>query len=119
MKIAITSVNDNLDSELDPRFGRAQKFIIFDTEKETFESIDNSNINASGGAGSSSAKTIADKNVEIVISGNFGPNAVMALKAFGIKMYTSQVEKISAVIERLKNGNLKEVIDATVEGKHG
>ena len=32
MKIVITAKGEGLDSELDPRFGRAQYFIVMDTE---------------------------------------------------------------------------------------
>ena len=51
MKIAITSTGQTLDSQVDPRFGRAAYFIIVDTETMEFETIENQNVNASGGAG--------------------------------------------------------------------
>ncbi len=41
MKIAVTSQGDTLDSQLDPRFGRAAFFIVVDTETLEFEAFDN------------------------------------------------------------------------------
>jgi predicted Fe-Mo cluster-binding NifX family protein len=42
MKIAVTSQGDTLDSQLDPRFGRAAYIIIVDTQTLEFEALDNS-----------------------------------------------------------------------------
>ena len=41
MKIAVTSRTTSLDGEVDPRFGRAAYFIIYDTESDEFKAIDN------------------------------------------------------------------------------
>ena len=46
MKIAITSRGETLNSEVDPRFGRAACFIIIDTETMDFSVIENSNVAA-------------------------------------------------------------------------
>ena len=52
MKIAITAKGIRLDSEVDPRFGRAPYILIVDTETLAFEAVDNSeNVNAFKGAG--------------------------------------------------------------------
>ena len=118
MKIAITSKGKELNDLLDPRFGRAQYFVIYDLGSKKYEILDNSHINVSGGAGSGSAKTIADSGAEAVISGNFGPNAVNALNAFGIKMYVSGGNSISRVIAAFEQGTLTQVTEATREGSH-
>ena len=51
MKIAVTSTGKTLDSDIDPRFGRAAYFVIVDTETMDFEVKENDNIAAAGGAG--------------------------------------------------------------------
>jgi hypothetical protein len=52
MKIAITSEGSTLDDRMDQRFGRASKFIIFETDDESFAVVDNDqNLNAAQGAG--------------------------------------------------------------------
>jgi predicted Fe-Mo cluster-binding NifX family protein len=118
-KIAITSQGPNLDSDFDERFGRCQYFIVIDTSTDNFESIQNESNSASGGAGTASAKKIADLGVQAVISGHFGPNAATALQAFGIKMHTSKSETISKALAEFKNGSVQEVTDATVASKTG
>jgi len=64
MKIAVTSTGKTLDSQVDPRFGRAACFIIVDTETMDFNVIENENIAAAGGAGISSAKVVIDADAE-------------------------------------------------------
>lgn len=51
MKIAISSQGTDLNSQVDPRFGRAQYFIITDSDTLDYEVIENPNISAAGGAG--------------------------------------------------------------------
>ncbi|GAI92280.1 unnamed protein product [marine sediment metagenome] len=46
MKIAITSRGETLDSEVDPRFGRAEYFLIGELESMDFRAIENKNVNA-------------------------------------------------------------------------
>ena len=48
MKICLSSQGNTLDSQVDPRFGRCQYFIIVDTETLAFEAIKNQNIDAMG-----------------------------------------------------------------------
>jgi predicted Fe-Mo cluster-binding NifX family protein len=118
MKICITAKEDNLDSELDPRFGRAQNYLIYDSETKEVQVVPNSNIEATGGAGVAASQLMADLGVEAVISGNFGPNAANGLKALNINMYTSPEEAINKVLEKYAAGELTQVANATVEGKH-
>ena len=52
MKIAITAQGPELSAQVDPRFGRAKYFIIYDVDSDEFEAVDNEqNLNAPQGAG--------------------------------------------------------------------
>ena len=52
MKIAITATGKEIDSQMDPRFGRAQYILIVDEDGAVLEAIDNSqNLNADEGSG--------------------------------------------------------------------
>ena len=44
MKVCVTSEGNNLDSKVDPRFGRCQYFIIADIDTLAFEAVQNPNI---------------------------------------------------------------------------
>ena len=58
MKIVVTSEGETLESRIDPRFGRAAKFILHDTETGESKAMDNAqNINAPQGAGIQAAET--------------------------------------------------------------
>jgi predicted Fe-Mo cluster-binding NifX family protein len=41
MKIAIPSVGNDLNSLVNERFGRAEKFIIYDTSTKSYEVLEN------------------------------------------------------------------------------
>jgi len=36
MKVAISTTGQTLDAPLDPRFGRARNFLVYDLEQKTF-----------------------------------------------------------------------------------
>ena len=117
MKIAITSSGENIDNEIDLRFGRAKGFIIYETNDDTFEFIDNiQNLEAAQGAGIQAAQNVVNKNIEAVITGHCGPKAFKVLSTSGVKVYTVNECKIKEVIEKFKNGELQEAASADVEG---
>ncbi len=119
MKIAITSTGQTLDSQVDPRFGRAAYFIIVDTGSMEFKTIENQNINAGGGAGINSAKVVIDAQAKAVLTGNCGPNAQRTLSAAGVKLYTGATGTISEAIELFKNGSLVETAEPNVQPHFG
>ncbi|BAL80410.1 NifB/NifX family molybdenum-iron cluster-binding protein [Caldisericum exile] len=86
MIIAITSSGNTLDSMVDPRFGRCPYFIIGDPMQ--FKAIDNSGAGRQGGAGVNTAQFLIDEGVQILVSGNAGPNAEQALKSSVIRIIT-------------------------------
>ena len=117
MKICITSEGGNLDSKVDPRFGRCQYFIIADTDTLEFEAVRNPNIESMGGAGIQSAQFIASKKVKVVVTGNVGPNAFQTLQAAGIEIFTGASGTVKEAIEKYKKGEFKAVSGPSV-GSH-
>ena len=119
MKICITSTGDNLDSVVDPRFGRCGYFIIVDPESLEFKTLANPNVSATGGAGIQSAQLVANEGAEAVITGNVGPNAFQTLASLGIKVYTGAEGSIRKVVQQYKDGKFKEMSGPSVPGHFG
>jgi predicted Fe-Mo cluster-binding NifX family protein len=119
MKIAISSSGKNLNSDLDPRFGRCPYFIIVDPDTMDFETIDNSSAMASGGAGISAAQLIAGKGANMVLTGSCGPNAFEALSGAGIKVITGMSGTLHNAIEKYKSGQLNPISQPDVASHHG
>ncbi len=106
MKVAVSSSGRDLDSKLDPRFGRCARFVIVETEDLDFEVFENQSAALGGGAGIQAAQFIASKGVGAVITGFCGPNAIQTLNAAGIHLYSEQAGRIRDVVQKLINGEL-------------
>jgi predicted Fe-Mo cluster-binding NifX family protein len=119
MKIAVTAKSNNLESEIDPRFGRCSYFLIIETDTMSFESISNESAMSSGGAGIQAAQTVAKAGVEVVVTGNMGPNAFRTLSAAGIKVFIGADGTIKEAIEKYKRGELKETVSPNVSSHSG
>ena len=118
-KICVTSEGDNLDSRVDPRFGRCQYFIIIDPDSLQFEAIQNPNIEAMGGAGIQSAQFVAGKGVKSVLTGNVGPNAFQTLQAAGIAVFIGISSSVKEAVGGFKKGEFKPTQSASVGSKFG
>lgn len=119
MKIAISSNGQDLESFIDPRFGRCSYFIIMETDDMSFEAFDNESMGQSGGAGIQSAQFVASKGTRAVITGNVGPNAVKTLTAAGINIFLGQQGPIRKVIENFKAGELNASASPNVSDHSG
>ncbi len=119
MKIAITSQGKDLNAEIDPRFGRCGYFIIYDTENDEFEAVDNTNAAMGGGVGPQSAQTISEKGAKAVLTGNVGPNAYQTLQAADITVYAGVSGTVSDAVDKFKNGSLKPYDTHSVQSHFG
>ena len=107
MKIAISSTDKGIESNVSDVFGRCPYFIIAEIENQKIERtevIENKNTDQRSGAGISAAQLMAEKNVNAVITGNVGPRALDVLKQFNIKIYSG-------------SGAIKEALQKFIENK--
>lgn len=99
-KICVTAQGDSPDSQVDPRFGRAVYFHIYDPKKDRWEVVANENVDAGHGAGVQSAQLIAGKDVSIVLTGECGPNAERILSAAGVKVVTGTTGTVKEALSK-------------------
>lgn len=84
--IAISSEGPDLKDSVDPRFGRAAGFIIYNTDTKENKYIDNGAAQASPrGAGIQAAELVANAGAELILTGVVGPKAKDALNQAGVK----------------------------------
>ena len=118
MKIAVTSVGTNLDSKVDPRFGRAAYIILVDSETSAFEVVDNQeNVNALKGAGIQAAKMVSETGAEVLLTGFCGPNAFKAMNAAKIGVGNNASGSVKDAVQAYLDGELSLSDEANVEGQ--
>lgn len=119
MKVAISSTGQELNSQVDPRFGRAPYFIFIDTQTMQSEAIENPHVNAMGGAGIQTAQLIANKGVEVVLTGSCGPNAFQTLQAAGVKLVTGVAGTVEEAAKKFRAGQYKPTLAPNVGSHYG
>lgn len=102
MKIAISSIGQEINAQIDPRFGRCRYFAVVDTRDMQLAVFENENADQTGGAGIRSAAFLINKGVDLVITGRCGPNAMDVFNEQGIQVITDQTGTVEAAIERYK-----------------
>lgn len=118
MRIAVTSTGADLDSRVDPRFGRASYVLIVDPDTMAFEVLDNKeNVDALKGAGIQAASMVSDRGADILLTGHCGPNAFKAMKAAKIGVANNASGSIKDAIRAYLEGKLPLTHEADVEGQ--
>jgi predicted Fe-Mo cluster-binding NifX family protein len=117
MLIAVTAQGNDLQGEVDPRFGRAKQFLLVDPETMQFEVVENEqNLSLPQGAGIQAAQNVVNREPEVVLTGNCGPKAFKTLQAAGIKVVVGVSGKIEDAIQAYLRGEFEHAKDANVEG---
>ena len=107
MKVIISSQGPELSAEVDPRFGRALWFILFDTDSGTFEVLDNSEqVEAAQGAGVQAAQVVAGSGAQALLTGRCGPKAYQVLVTAGVRIYSGINGTVVSAIEAWEQGGL-------------
>ncbi len=120
MKIAVTTSGEALESAVDPRFGRARAFILYDTETGEWSVVDNTqNLNAAQGAGIQSATAVVHAGAQAVLTGNCGPRAFATLAAAKVTIYPGVGGTVQQAIDAFQAGELKPADGANVGAHFG
>ena len=109
MLIAVSCTGSSMDHDLDPRFGRAESFLLVDSETLTSTVLDNQARAASGGAGIAAAQVVIDHQAQAVITGQLGPNAMNVLEDADIELYQGIPGTVRENIEACKLGQLTRI----------
>jgi predicted Fe-Mo cluster-binding NifX family protein len=114
MKIIITTVAPSIESQVDPRFGRAAYLLVVDPDTLEWQAHPNPGVNAPGGAGIAAAQFVVEQKGNAIISGDFGPNAFDALNAAKRSIYLLGSSRTAReVVERFQAGLLERFDTAT------
>ncbi len=109
MKIAISVTKAGEAATLEMRFGRCPYFAVYDSDSKEFEWFENAGIKATSGAGTGAAQALINRQIDVVISGQYGPKAVQVLEAAKIKMLLAPADlPLTEVISKWQAGELKE-----------
>jgi predicted Fe-Mo cluster-binding NifX family protein len=90
MKIAFAVSGNDLSSTIDDKFGRAPRFLIYDTDSRNFRIIPNAALTEGHGAGIRAAETVIKAGAEAVVAGECGPKATDVLTKAGVKIYPTK-----------------------------
>lgn len=113
MKIVVMANGETLDSPVDQRFGRAPKFIVYDSVTKELRAVDNSQSReAAQGAGIQAAETVSRLGAECLLC---GPKAFRALSAAGIRVYSGATGTVAQAIASFEAGSLALAAGANVD----
>lgn len=119
MKIAVSVAGQNIEDQVDPRFGRCQAFLVVDSDTMDFEPVANTAATSGGGAGIAAAQMIVDKGAEVVLTGNCGPNAFSVLEKASIQVITGVTGTVREAVDNYKAGKYQPSGQANVDAHSG
>ncbi|MBD3414103.1 MAG: hypothetical protein GF421_06715 [Candidatus Aminicenantes bacterium] len=99
-KVCFTAQGDSIEDEIDPRFGRAAYFLIYDPQTKSIESTENPNKDQMQGVGIKSAQFLANNNVGTLFTGRVGPKAEAVLQSSNVYAVTGMSGTVKDVLKK-------------------
>ena len=108
MKICVSAMGRDIDAQIDWKFGRCPFFVIVDPDTMALEAVPNKNsIDVAGRAFCiAHPEMLLNKGVDLVISGNIGPNIYHMFHAAGVDIATLTAGTVKEAVEMYKSGGL-------------
>ena len=117
LKLVVSAKGQTLDSDLDPRFGRAKYFLLVDPEGDSLEVVENKqNLQLAQGAGIQAAQTVVESGAQAVLTGNCGPKAFKVLKAAKIPVAVGLSGTVREALRQYKENKVSYAQGPNVEG---
>jgi len=110
--------NEGLKARVCAHFGSAPYFIIYDTDKDTSEVINNSDNHHIHGM-CHPLKALEGKGINVVVCGGMGARAVQKLNEGGIRACRASAETAQEIIQSYEQGNLEEITADNACTDHG
>lgn len=117
MKILVTAKGALKESAVDDRFGRAEYFMIYDEETETFEGIENPGKISNSGAGVKASQFVIDQGIGVLITGSLGPKAFSIMSESGVAAFKNDSGSVASCLEAYRKGDLTAISEAGEEVK--
>lgn len=117
MKIAITTSGQGLDAPVDPRFGRAQRFLLVDQERHEVTIVENQqNRGLAQGAGIQAAQHVVEAGATVLVTGHCGPKAFAVLRAAGVAVHVGASGSAREALDALLAGEIPAIDAPDVDG---
>lgn len=106
MKVIVSSTGRDMDSHVSQVFGRAEYYILADTEDLSHEPLENPATGQSSGAGVMAAQFVLEQSPQALISANIGPNAFQMLSAGSVECFAAPEGTVKEAVEAFARGEL-------------
>jgi len=109
MIVAFTTKGSTWESKINPRFGRAENFVIYDESTDILSSVSNLDSGKEAhGAGPKAAQKLIEVKADVLITGTGpGGNAALVLEKGGVESYINADNMtVREAYSAFKNGEL-------------
>jgi predicted Fe-Mo cluster-binding NifX family protein len=119
MKICFPILADKgLESPVNNHFGSTRKFLIYDLDSGSFETVENSDAGHVHGA-CQPLKALDGKKVDAVVLGGIGRGALLKLNAMGIRVFRASTALVEDNLKLYRDGRLVEISAEGTCAGHG
>lgn len=119
MKVIVSSSGSEMDSKVSPVFGRAEYYMLVDTEDDSHEPLKNPAAGQSSGAGIQAAQFVLKREPEVLIASNIGPNAFEVLSAGSLECFEAPDGTVREAIDAFGRGELRPLGSANASSHSG
>ena len=110
--------NNGIESFVYGHFGSAPMFLVYDTESESSETINNQNLNHVHGR-CSPIQALDGQSVDAIVVGGIGGGAISKLNMMGIKVYQAVQGTVQKNIDLFKQKAVSEITLDQACRQHG
>jgi predicted Fe-Mo cluster-binding NifX family protein len=119
MKICFPIQEDKgLESPVNDHFGSTRAFLIYDTDRNSCETVRNPDASHVHGA-CHPLKALEGRQVDAVVLGGIGTGALLKLNAMGVKVFRAAASLVGDNLQGYRDGRLAEITPDGACAGHG